>query len=207
VKPKVTRGAKQRTTPAERFYEQYGVTPRFFVGCCLLPALLAVTRLACFYRGVLVETLETPAWKTRLRALRTVFAMTAAQEIQQEHIKVPLGALRPAQLATIAGALLETDWGRIAPEFLATHLQGALDAMNIAYLFYHGRLVDSLQTQDSGTQMEAAKIAARVHRLCANDRDNIHFATYRDIMLLVSAARQKGKQIQIVRQSQILYIR
>jgi len=173
----------------------------------LLPALLAVTRLACFYRRVLVETLEIPAWKTRLRALRTVFAMKAAQEIQVEHIKVPLGALRPAQLATIAGALLETHWCLIAPESLAATLQGALDATSFACVFYQGRLVDSLQTQDSGTQMEAAKIAARVHRLCANDRDNIHFATYRDIMLLVSAARQKRKHIQIVRQSQLVHMR
>lgn len=207
MKPRGTTGSKWLTTPAERFFEQYGVTPRFFAGRCLLPALLAVGRLECFYRGVLVETLETPAWKTRLRALRTVFAVTAAEEIQETHTKVPPGALRPAQLAIIADAFLETDWCRIAPESLAAHLQGAFDAANIAFLFYQGRLVDSLQTKDSGTQMEAAKIAARVHRLYANDRDNMHFATYREIMLLVSAAQQKRKQIQIVRQSQLVYMR
>ena len=65
---------EQRESAALQFVEQYGVTPSFFVGFCLLPALLAVTRLSCLYRGVLVETLESPAWKTRLRALRTVFA-------------------------------------------------------------------------------------------------------------------------------------
>jgi len=200
--------SEQRESAALQFVEQYGVTPSFFVGFCLLPALLAVTRLSCLYRGVLVETLESPAWKTRLRALRTVFAMTSAEEIEEKQIRIPLGALGPAQLATIADAFLETDWCRITPEFLvAKCLKPAVNAVNIAYLFFQGRLVDSLQTQDSATQLEALEIGLRVHKACANEYDNIHFATYRDIALLVSGARQRRRAIQIVRSTQLVHIR
>jgi hypothetical protein len=208
VKPKGTTGSKQLTTPAEQFGELYGVTPQFFVRCCLLPALVAVKRFSCFYRGVLVATLESPAWKTRLGALRTVLAIMAAHEIEEKQIKIPRGALAPTELDTIADAFLDTDWNGITPEFLiADCLKPALHADNIAYFFYLGRLVDSLKTRDSRTQLEALKIAARAKGLYADEYDNIHFATHRDIAFLLSAARQKGKQIQIVRQSQILYIR
>jgi len=204
----ITAATEQVTSIAEPFVDQYGVTPRFFVGCCLLPGLLAVTRLACFHRGVLVATLESPAWKTRLGALRTVLAIMAAHEIEENQVKIPRGALAPTELATIADAFLDTDWNGITPEFLVAEcLKPALRAENIAYLFYQGRLVDSLRTRDCRTQLEALKIALRAEGLYADEYDNIHFATHRDIAFLVSAARQKEKQIQIVRQSQILYIR
>src|SRR5215472_12130129 len=200
--------SKQPTTSAEQFVERYGVTPRFFVGSCLLPALLAVRRVSCFYRGVLVETLEGPACKTRLRALRTVFAMAAAEEIQEKRIKVPLGALGPAQLGTIADGFLETDWRWITAEFLVVNcLMPASEASNSAFLFHLGRLVDSFQFEDAGTQVEAAAIALKVHRAYANECDNIQFATYRDIALLVSEARRNSRAIQIVQQSQVVFVR
>ena len=125
-----------------------------------------------------------------------------------KRIKIPFGALGPAQLATIAEAFCETDWHRITPEFIVVDcLKPALDAENIAYLFYQGRLVDSFQTQDWDTRLKAVNTALKVHKAFPDEYDNIHSATHRDIALLVSAARQKEKQIQIVRQSQILYIR
>jgi len=207
VKPKGTIDSKQVTTPAEQFLEQYGVTPRFFVGCCLLPGLLAVTRISCLYRGVLAETLEIPAWRTRLRALRIVFAMTDAKEIKEKRIKIPLGALGPTQLTTIVDASLETDWSWITPEFLVGNCLKALDAMNTTYLFYQGRPADSYETPDWDTKLEALQIVGRVQKFFPNDFDNLHFATYRDIAYLVSAARQKGKEVQIVRETQLVDMR
>jgi len=47
--------------------------------------------------------------------------------------------LGPAQLATIADAFFETDWCRMTPEFLvAKCLKPAVNAVNIAYLFFPG---------------------------------------------------------------------
>lgn len=203
-----TPNSKQSATTAEQFVERYGVTPGFFVKHCLLPSLFALTRVSCFYRGALVETLQAPAWKTRLRAVRTVLAMVATEEIQEKHIKIPLGALGPAQLATIADAFLETDWYWITAECLVGDcLVPALEAVNTACRFYLGRVIDSFQTQDTDTQMEALKIVSRVKKLYANDYDNIHFATYRDIALLVLEAQRKSRAIQIVRETQLVYVR
>src|SRR5262249_12665762 len=104
-------------------------------------------------------------------------------------------------------AFLETDWCRITPKFLANCLKAALDAVNVAHVFYQGRLVDSHQLRDCGTELEALKIVGRVKKLYVNEHDNINFATYRDIALLVSGAQQKRRAIQIVRQTQLVYLR
>lgn len=200
--------SKQSATTADEFAEHYGITPHFFVRHCLLPSLFALRRVSCFYHGVLVETLEAPAWKTRLRALHTVFAMASAEEIQEKRIKIPLGALGPAQLAPIADALLKTDCCPIGARFLVVNcLRPALEAVNTAYLFYLGRQVDSLQFQDWGTKLEALTIACKARKLFAIDSDNLHFATYRDIALLVSEAQRKSRAIQIVRETQLVYVR
>jgi hypothetical protein len=204
----MTPASKQLGTTAEQFVERYKVTPSFFVRHCLLPSLIALTRVTCFYQGVLVETLEVPAWKTRLRALRTVFAMTSAVEIEKKQIRTPLGALGPAQLTTMADAFPETEWCPTTTEFLvAKCLKPALDAVNITCLFYQGRLVDSLQTRDCATQLEALEIALKAKKAFPNEYDNIHFATYRDIALLVPRARQRRTAIQIVRPTQLVHMR
>lgn len=204
----ISSNSRQSTTTADDFVERYGVTPRFFVRHCLLPSLLALRRVSCFYRGVLVETLETPAWKTRVRALRTVFAMADAKKVAEKQIKIPPGALGPAHLATIRDGLLDTDRDQINADFLVREcLKPALDAVNIALLFYRGRLVDSLQIRDCRTQLEAANIALKIHKAYPSEHDNIHFATYRDIALLGSDVRQKSRAIQIVRKSQLVYVR
>src|SRR5262249_47508570 len=104
-----TPASEQLTTTAQQFVEQYKVTPPFFVRHCLLPSLWAVTQVSCFHRGTLVETLEVPAWKTRLRALRTMFAVMSAKETAGKQIKIPSEALGPAELATIVDGFLEAD--------------------------------------------------------------------------------------------------
>lgn len=204
----ITPSSRQSTTTADEFVERYEVTPPFFVRHCLLPSLFALTKVSCFYRGVVVEILEIPAWKTRLRALRTMFGLLDAEEIEKKQIKVPLGALGPAQLAVIAEAFGEADccWDNAA-FLLATCLKAALDAVNTAVLFYRGQLVDSLQTRDWSTKREALEIVARAKKFYANDDDNIQFATYRDIALLVSEARRNNRAVQIVRQTQLVYVR
>ncbi len=204
----ITPNSKHPTTTAEEFIERYGVSPSFFVGCCLLPALQAVARVSCFYKGSLVETFEAPAWKSRIRALRTVFALADTEEVAEKQIKIPLGALGVAYLATIRDGLLDTDCGQISPDFLVGEcLKPAFDAVNIALLFYRGRPVDSWQTQDYSTQVEAANIALKIHKAYPSELDNIHFATYRDIALLVSEARRDNRAIQIVRETQLIYVR
>lgn len=203
-----TPNSKQSATTAEHFDERYGITPGFFVRHCLLPSLSALKRVSCFYRGALVETLEAPAWKPRLRALRTIFAMADAEEIEEKHIKVPWGALGPAQLTVIADAFLETDWSRIIPEFLvADCLKPALDASNNVYRFYRGQLVHSLQLKDMDAQMCALEIAGKIHKLYAAAHNNMHFVNYHDIRLLISDAQRECRAIQIVRQNQYVYMR
>ena len=199
--------AKQPMTTGEQFVDRYGITPSLFVSSCVLPSLTALTKISCFYHGTPVETLVAPAWKTRLRALRVVFAMIDAEEIREKRIKIPLGTLGPAQLTTIVDASLETDWSWMTTEFLVGSCLKALDAVNTAYLFYLGRPVDSYETRDWNTRLEALEIVGRVQKFYANDYDNIHFATYGDISLLVSAARQKRKEVQIIRQSQLVHVR
>jgi len=199
--------AKQPMTTGEQFVDRYGITPSLFVSSCVLPSLTALTKISCFYHGTPVETLVAPAWKTRLRALRVVFAMIDAEEIREKRIKIPLGTLGPAQLTTIVDASLETDWSWITPEFLVGNCLKALDAMNTTYLFYQGRPADSYETPDWDTKLEALQIVGRVQKFFPNDFDNLHFATYRDIAYLVSAARQKGKEVQIVRETQLVDMR
>jgi hypothetical protein len=202
------RRREELTTTAQQFVEHYGITPRFFVSRCLLPSLLAVRRASFFYYGVLVETHEFPAWNVRLRALRTVLAIGDAPEIEQKHLRIPFSCLRPAQLHTIADGFLETDCDRINADFLvAKCLLPAIEAVNTALLFYRGRLVDSLSIQDSATQLEALKIALRLHRVYRDESDNTHFATYRDVALLVSEGERMSRAIQIVRRSQLVYLR
>lgn len=179
----ITPNSKHPATTADEFAERYGVTPPFFVRHCLLASLFALKRVSCFYRGVLVETLETPAWKTRLRALRTMLGLLAAEEIKEKQIKVPLGALGPAQLAVIAEAFGGADCcGEETAFLLATCLKAALDAVNNAQFLCRGKLVDSQQTRDWSTQLEALRMFARARKFCANDCDNIQFATPRDML-------------------------
>jgi hypothetical protein len=83
----------------------------------------------------------------------------------------------------------------------------AINAVNIAYFFSLGRLVDLRQSRDWSTQLEALKIAAKVHMLYASEYDNIHFATYRDLAFLISGARPKKKVIQTVRPTQLVKLR
>lgn len=204
----ITPNSNQSAATADQFVERYGVTPGFFVRHCLLPSLLALRRFSFFYRGALVESLEAPAWKTRIRALRVVFALADAGKVAEKEIKIPLGALGPAQLATIRDGFLEADCGRISPHFLVGEcLKPALDAVITALLFYRGQLVDSRQSRDWSTKLDALEIVARAKKLYPNDDDNIHFATYRDIANLASELRRKSRAIQIVRKSQLVYVR
>lgn len=199
----------KQPTAAERFVERYGVTPPFFVRHCLLPSLLAVTRVSCFYRGVVVETREVPAWKTRLRALRTVFAMADAKDVAEKQIKIPRGVLGPAQLATITDGFRDTDYDQISTDFLVGEcLKPAFDAALTILRFYRGRIVDSLQTGDFWTQLQAGIIALKIYKDYPSEHDNIHFASYRDIALLVSDARRKTRAIKLGgRQIQLVYMR
>lgn len=167
-----------------------------------------MTRLSCFYGGVAVETLEVPAWKTRLRALRTVLAMASAEEVEKNRIKIPFGAVTPGQLATITEGLYETDLRWMTAEFLVAEcLMPLADAVKTGFLFYRGRLVDSLRIRDWGTQLEAVKIGLRIHRAYPSERDNIHFVTYRDIALLACVADQKTQVVQLSRQTQLVQVR
>lgn len=207
-KPMTTRGTKELMTTDQQFLERYGTTPRVFVSSCLLPSLLAVRTVSCFYGGVLVETREVPAWKARLRALRTVLALGDIHEIEEKRIKIPLGAVAPERLAAIVDGFLETDWRWINGDFLVREcLKPCLDAVSTGSFFYCGHQVDSFQFQDWDAQLEAVTIAAKLRKLFPNELDNIHFATYRDIAFLVSEARRKCRAIQVVRQDQIVHWR
>jgi hypothetical protein len=137
-----------------------------------------------------------------------MFAIADAQEISEKRIEIPLRALGAAQLTTIGDAFVEADWPWATAESLVkSSLLPAINAVNIAYLFYLGRLVDSRQCRDCDTQLEALKIAAKIHKLFAREYDNIHFATHRDIAFLISAARPKMKLVRIVRPTQLVQLR
>ena len=201
-------GMEEPTTTAQHFVERYGITPRFFMSCCLLPSLLAVRTVSCSYRGTLVETPEVPAWKARLRALRTVLALGEIQKIAERRTKIPLGVVPPTELGAIAEGFLESDCHRVTADFLVREcLKPALDAVNTTLLFYRGQMVDSLQTKDWHTQFQALTIAARLHRLYPGESDNTHFATYGDVALLVSEPRRESRTIEIVRKTQLVQLR
>jgi hypothetical protein len=199
--------SQRLSTPAQRFVDRYGITPRSFVSGCLVPSLLAVQTVTFLYRGVPVETREVPAWKARLSALRTILAMATADEIDGKRIRVPVGALGLEQLTTIADGFLEEDWHRITPEDIAVCLTHFFDAENSVLLFYHGKLVDTRETEDHSTQIEAALLALRLWKAYPNDSDNFTFATSRDIALLISEARRRRRVIEIVRRTQIVQMR
>jgi hypothetical protein len=191
-----------------QFVQRHGITPRAFVRDCLRPSLFAMQRISCLYKDTLVETHEFPAWKTRLRALRLVFAMGDAEELARMQVKLPRGVLGPTQLKTIANGLLETDCCWLELSVLARRcLIPALEATCTVLLFYQGRSVDSLRDKDWNTQFEATKMLLRLHRAFADERDNILFASYRDVALLISERQKKNRTIQVFGQSKFIRLR
>lgn len=204
-----TLGSEQLELAAQQFIERYGVTPHFFTRKCLLPSLLAVTILSCFYGDILVEVLERPAWKTRLRALRTLLAVAGPYMNEGGPAKSSKGGLGPRQLALIASSFLEADSDSISPKsWIPKCLKPCLEATGRAFLFYRGRLTDSVELQLPDVHLEALIIVGKLRKLFPDDRDNSFSATHRDIVALVSVARQNGKSdIQLGRRSQVVYMR
>ena len=204
-----TEGSEQFDLAASQFAEQYGVTSCFFTRKCLLPSLLAVTTFSCYYGGVLVEVLERPAWKTRLRALRTLLALSYSYGIEGQCARVPKGSLGLRQLTLIASSFLETDLNNIRPEIWVPKCLGpCLQASGRVFLFYFGKLVDSTEYQLHDIQLEAVTIVGKLKKLFPDECDNAFSVTHRDVAALVSAARQNGKRtIQLNRRTQLVHVR
>lgn len=202
-----TEGSEQFDLAASQFAKRYGVTSCFFVRKCLLPSLLAVTTLSCYYGSVLVEVLEHPAWKTRLRALRTLLALSDG--IEGQRARAPKGSLGPQELNLIASSFLETDLNNIHPEmWVPKCLVPCSEATGRVFFFYFGKLVDSTEYQLQNIQLEAITIGLKLWRIYRDERDNAFFVTNRDIAALVSAARQNGKRtIQLNRRTQLVHVR
>lgn len=192
-----------------QFVERHGITARFFAKYCLIPSLLAVSRISCFYKGFLVETLEGPAWKTRLRALRTVLALSEDYDMRGKPKKAPPGTLGPVQRVVIAEGCFETDWIKIDAGFLIREcLHPCLEATSKVFHFYRAKLIDTREFPNHEISLEAIKIAAKLKKWYANEYDNLQFATHRDIAFLTAQSFQnKSKSVQLVRRSQIIYVR